>query len=400
MAAIFESGSDGYRSFRIPVLLAARGGRLLAFAEGRKHGSHDHGEIHLVMRRSDDNGRTWGALQLVLTAADFGLPADATIGNPCPIYDAARGRIILLLTTNLGCDREYHILTGRSTGTREAWVTSSDETGAQWEAPRNITPSAKAAGWSWYATGPGAGVQTASGRLVAPCNHAELRRGIGPIIAAILHGGIKHLPICQGLVYNAVRWMAGGGFGYASHLIYSDDGGASWQIGGVGADDTNESAVAEAPDGSLLLNMRDFSLTHRRVVQRSVDRGGTLLPAEFDHELLDPQCQGSMLGVPPSTGPLDRGGLLFCNPSDAKARCNLTVRFRPWAAMDGPCVGGWSAKVVIDPGLAAYSSLALLAPLDTDDASTWEVGCLYEAGTTPTIRLARVALSEFAQRHL
>ena len=63
----------------------------------------------------------------------------------------------------------------RAKSTREVWVMRGDASGTSWDAPRNITSTAKAASWSWYATGPGAGIQLQSGRLVAPCDHAVQR---------------------------------------------------------------------------------------------------------------------------------------------------------------------------------------------------------------------------------
>lgn len=44
------------------LMLTTLKGTLLAFAEGRKNSSSDTGDIDLVMRRSDDNGKTWSDL--------------------------------------------------------------------------------------------------------------------------------------------------------------------------------------------------------------------------------------------------------------------------------------------------------------------------------------------------
>jgi sialidase-1 len=42
-----------------------------------------------------------------------------------------------------------------------------------------------------------------------------------------------------------------------SHIIYSDDRGKTWKLGGSAGDHTNESQVIERADGTLLWNMRD-----------------------------------------------------------------------------------------------------------------------------------------------
>src|SRR5690242_1136047 len=62
---VFKAGEDGYSFYRIPVIIRAANGDLLAFAEGRKNDREDHGDIDLVLKRSTDNGKSWGALQLV-----------------------------------------------------------------------------------------------------------------------------------------------------------------------------------------------------------------------------------------------------------------------------------------------------------------------------------------------
>ena len=63
-----------------------------------------------------------------------------------------------------------------------------------------------------------------------------------------------------------------------SHVIYSDDRGETWHIGGVAADKTNESAVVELRNGDLLLNMRSYHGRNRRAIQRSHDGGLTWSP--------------------------------------------------------------------------------------------------------------------------
>ncbi len=56
--AHMDRGRDGYFACRIPSLLATRAGTLLAFCEGRVNDGYDQSAIHLLLRRSEDNGRT------------------------------------------------------------------------------------------------------------------------------------------------------------------------------------------------------------------------------------------------------------------------------------------------------------------------------------------------------
>src|SRR5690242_7207106 len=91
---VFVSGEQGYHTYRIPALIVAPKGTLLAFCEGHKAGRGDAGDIDLLLRRSRDGGKTWQPTQVVW---DDG---DNTCGNPCPVVDRGTGTVWLLLTHN------------------------------------------------------------------------------------------------------------------------------------------------------------------------------------------------------------------------------------------------------------------------------------------------------------
>src|SRR5690606_14074232 len=56
---IFDGGTEGHHSYRIPSIVRTPDGTLIAFAEGRKDSDGDYGNINLVYKRSFDNGNTW-----------------------------------------------------------------------------------------------------------------------------------------------------------------------------------------------------------------------------------------------------------------------------------------------------------------------------------------------------
>ncbi|MGB9626008.1 MAG: sialidase family protein, partial [Phycisphaerae bacterium] len=338
---VFVSGREGYHTFRIPSLIVTRGGTILAFCEGRRNGRSDTGDIDIVLKRSTDNGRTWGPMQLV---ADHG---SDTVGNPCPVVDRETGTIWLLLTRNPGRDNEKAIKERTASGTRTVWVSRSTDEGATWTTPVDITAATKRADWTWYATGPGCGIQLASGRLVIPCDHN----------------------------------VEGTRMPRRSHVIYSDDHGATWRIGGVATEDVNECQVVERVDGSLMLNMRSYAtgpgVSNRRAVAISRDGGLTWSALRYDAALVDPVCQASCIRFtpPPALPNPKRGGgagfagsktrLLFANPASTR-REKLTVRV---SYDEGET---WPVARELYAGPSAYSALAVLPDMT--------IGCLYERG--------------------
>lgn len=335
---VFTAGQDGYHTYRIPAIVRAKDGTLLAFAEGRKAGRGDAGDIDLLVKRSRDDGRTWSAQTVVWD------DAANTAGNPCPVVDTQTGAILLLSTHNLGTDKETDIITKKSKSTRTVWVLRSDDHGATWSKPTEITATTKDPSWGWYATGPGIGIQIQhgphAGRLVIPANHS---------------------------FDDPKGTLAKGPYSHRAHAIYSDDHGKTWKLGGNTGAGTNESQMVELaqPAGTLLLNMRSYYGRSRRTHSTSND-GGVTWTAPADHpDLIEPVCQASIVRHTWPRGNTP-GLILFSNPADPKARVAMTVR----GSNDETKT--WPGKLVLHPGPSAYSCLVAL------DATT--AGCFYERG--------------------
>ena len=153
---------------------------------------------------------------------------------------------------------------GTSKGTRTVWVTRSDDDGATWARPVEITEDVKKPDWTWYATGPGVGIQLRSGRLVVPCDN-----------------------------------KVAGSKVQQSHVIFSDDGGKTWKLGGVVGPQCNESQVVE-------LRRRPADAEHpqlpRRTTAASSPSARTAArpspePVE-DEALIEPVCQASTPALP------------------------------------------------------------------------------------------------------
>jgi sialidase-1 len=334
---VFTSGAGGYHTYRIPSLLVTPKRALLAFCEGRKTSPSDAGDIDLLMRRSDDGGHTWGPTVLV---HEEGGAKPITIGNPCALVDAGTGTIWLTFCRN----------------NADVLVTSSENDGQTWAAPRTITASVKKPGWTWYATGPGVGIQLArgphAGRLVIPCDHRE---------------SIDGKPVML------------------SHVFSSDDHGRTWTLGGTVDKHTDECPLVELANGELLINMRNYwgrdggrpDRGGRRAVARSRDGGLTWSPLEFDAALIEPVCQASLIAIK-RPGRVSQPLLVFSNPASATARHDLTVR------LSGDNGKSWPVAILVDAGPSAYSCLAPLA--------AGRVGLLYERGKSARITFTIVPI--------
>ena len=321
---VFTSGQEGYHTFRIPSLLTTPAGTLLATCEGRKTGRGDHGDLDLVIKRSEDMGKTWSDLSVIY---EEGGEAKITIGNPCPVVDQETGRIWMPF-----CRDNDDVL-----------ITYSDDDGRTWAKPVDITADVKPEGWGWYATGPGVGIQMTrgkyNGRLVIPCDHRERKDG---------------------------KWLK------LSHVFYSDDHGKTWQLGGSVNDHTDECQVVELHDGRLMINMRNYwsregghpELGGKRAVAISSDGGESWEEFSFDATLIEPVCQASFLKH--SNDVFRQAPLLFSNPASTKRRVQLTVRLSHDQGKS------WPNGRVIHSGPSAYSCLTVLP-----DRS---IGLLYEGG--------------------
>jgi sialidase-1 len=341
--AVYAAGVGGYNTYRIPVMVVATNGTVLAFCEGRKNGAGDSGKVDLVLKRSTDNGGHWSDQKTIWS------DGDNCCGNPAPVVDRTTGVIWLLATWNAGQDKEVQIVHRQAHDTRRVYLIGSADNGVSWSKPKDITQRVKQDRWDWYATGPANGIQLVlgphAGRLVIPCNHSELDAQGQPVSY--------------------------------SHVIYSDDHGATWHIGGVEDRDTNESTVTELSDGTLMHNMRITGKQHRRAVATSNDGGMSWSPVRFDDALIEPVCEGNILRYTwPESG--DKSRILFSNPASLK-RENLTVR----VSYDEGAT--WSVSKVIYAGPSAYSCMTVLPDSN--------VGVLFECGVKnayETIKFARL----------
>ncbi|MFD0374786.1 exo-alpha-sialidase [Streptomyces sp. NPDC127112] len=223
VSAPFNAFTEGYDCYRTPTLTTTKDGTLLAIAEARTTGCGDIGDIDLVLKRSTDEGRTWGPLQIIRGAGDPG-----AYGNPAPVVDSASGRITLLHAySTWTADPDGN----RVRGPRELRLAHSTDDGATWTTDPEPQPQLKGPDWTWVSVGPGHGVQLTPTRPDRP----------GRLVVSA--------------DYRSETGESG------AQLLYSDDGGLTWKAGArwaapEGRPAPNEPALTQLPDGRIYVNAR------------------------------------------------------------------------------------------------------------------------------------------------
>jgi len=351
---VYVSGIEGYKSFRIPAIIKAPNEDLLAFCEGRINGAGDFGDIKIVLKRSNDNGKTWNALQIV--ASNDSLQA----GNPAPVVDLTdprfpKGRIFLFYNT--GNRHEGELRKGK--GHRDVFYKTSVDNDKTWSEPTDITLQVNRIyqpdinsdwnfkeDWRSYANTPGHALQFPEGKYK------------GRIYIAANHSSGDPKPELRD---------------YKAHGYYTDDHGATFHLSEtVPFEGSNESTAAQLTNNSLMMNSRNQTGKYR-VVSLSNDGGETWDTTFVDHSLPDPICEGSLLNIETKKG---KSALAFCNDDDDNNRDSLTLRI---SFDEGKT---WKKKFLIEPKNTAYSDIVKLTKNT--------IGILYEADEYKEIRFTVV----------
>lgn len=340
---VFEPREGEYSSTRIPALVLTKKGTLLAFAAGRIESASDWADMDLLLRRSEDGGKTWSAAQVVAERAG-GKPTD----NPAPI---------------VGDDGTIHLLYQRDYAC--AYYIQSTDDGLTWSPAVNITSTFEAFKqdyeWKVLAPSPGHAIQLKNGRLLAPIWLANSDK-IKP------HRSHRPSRIAT---------------------IYSDDNGKTWRQGSMipeveGFQNPSETMAVQLSDGRVMLSIRNESDKRRKGVSFSKNGiSGWTAPA-YDETLFEPICMSSIIAA-------RYGGknyLLFLNPDSEHIpkhpRQNLTLKL---SGDDGKT---WPIEQVVNEGISGYSDIVV--------SPDGVVYCLFEAKSKPTdswsLVLKRVELKE------
>ncbi len=350
---VFISDKEGYKSIRIPAVAVSKAGTVLAFAEGRAAAT-DQASNDILLKRSADNGKTWGPLMLI---AEDGANS---LNNPTVVVEQQTGRVYLMIQRIPSHLKEASasIETGyEGTNVYRNLLLWSDDDGVTWTKPMDVTRSTKR---------PTAATTLASG----PGNGIQLTRGP--------HKGRLIIPFNEGPYW---QWN--------NFAVFSDDHGRTWNYGenvpGAFVPDDkqgrrsqlNEAQMVELSDGSVRLNSRAFAGAKLRKTSVSRDGGRTWSAVENVPELRDPSCNASIFRYSFCDG-AGRGRILYSGP-DSMKRDTGTVHL---SLDDGRT---WPVKRLLWPGSFAYSALTKTA----DNA----VGCLFETDSYNRIGFARFPIA-------
>ncbi|MCA9267157.1 MAG: exo-alpha-sialidase [Planctomycetales bacterium] len=361
-ATVFSAGDQGYRTYRIPGLVATKSGALLAYCEARRTAG-DWASIDVVLRRSEDGGKTWLPQRKIVDVDPKDVVQnrpqgarrpedsdDVTVNNPVAVVDRDSGDVHFLYCVEYG---------------RCYYMRSTDD-GKSFSPPVDITPTFEGfrADYDWkvLATGPGHGIQTASGRLIVP---VWLSTGTG---------GGGHRP-------SAVS------------VIFSDDHGRTWRRGEIVVAhphpiNPSETVAVELADGRVMLNIRhegktpDEALRHRAVVVSDDGATGWSKP-RYDDALPEPICMASIARLTQQPH-FAKNRIVFAQPHNPvdRTRKNVSVKL---SYDEGQ---SWPVMRTIEPAGSGYSDLAV-GPDKT-------IYCLYEdAGSASVFQPQQLTLARF-----
>lgn len=401
---LFEKGVNNFCNYRIPSLITTRKGTVIAAIDGRVDEPGDNpNNIDKVIRRSFDQGMTWGEVQLLVDYPGRGRKEGSAAIDPAMLEDREKDTVWMIFShtpggvglwnsqpgigfteegyrklydkagnsytlrgegaiydannkkTNMRVDKEGYVYRdgykvcniylneGEILEERTSFlqIIHSHDDGATWSEPVDLNLEVKEPWMKFIGAGPGVGIQM-----------TESNKYKGRLVFPIYFSNAAH-----GKMSCAV--------------IYSDDHGVTWKRGQSPNDgrvykgktydaktldeeelSLTECQLIELPNGDLKFFMRNHHSKRRTAIAISKDGGETWGEVSFHDTLVDPICQASVIKYPDLGDGKCR--VIFCNPADEKNREKGTVRY----SEDGGET--WDYSKVLEPGTFWYSCLTIL----------------------------------------
>lgn len=308
---LFVPGDTGSRNFRIPALLKTSKGTLLAFADRRKYNQADIPEdIDLIVRRSEDNGRTWSEPEIILRGQGRG----AGYGDICAAETRHGEKIIITFIGGPG------LWGSTAEKPQPQYVMESTDDGLTWSEPRTMEPQIYG----------------------AKCPDPERQHYSASFIASG-HGATA----CYGRVMFVAAMWDPERKAFDNRLVFSDNQGETWQVSEPAYDRGDEAKVLVMPDRSLLMSIRN-PRRGERIFSISEDGGYSWEQTDKYDGLSDVACNGAIFLTPPSDG----SRLMHTLPN-GPGRTN--GRIYTWSEEQG-----WDYGVLITPGPCAYTDALMI----------------------------------------
>ena len=285
--------------YRIPSIITATNGDLIAAIDERVPSCGDlkwSRDINIVIRKSSDNGKTWGKIEKII---DY--PLGQSASDPSMILDKQTNTIFLFYNyMDLDNQKDIYYLK----------YISSNDNGKSWSKPVDITNQISKENWKndFKFITSGRGIQTKKGTLLHCL--VNLQKG--------------------------------------THVFGSNDNGKTWFITETPTSPGDESKIVELNDGSWMVNSRVNKLGYR-YSHVSNDDGKTWI-SKKEESIIDPGCNGSLIRY--SHG--KKNLLLLTNINNKKERKEIVLRY---STDEGR---SWSNPKIIYNGEAAYSSMTVM----------------------------------------
>ena len=285
-----------YFHHRIPGIVVTKKDTVIVYCEARtavenskypKTGE-DWNLMDIYIQRSTDGGKTFGD-PIYIARGDA---KHSCVNNPVMI---------------VGNDNTLHMLYCKdySIGGGGIWYRKSTDDGLTWSEERNLKQYTTALGFSYncFAFGPTHGICTSDGTLMVPVWLVSSATG-GAITS---HGNSS------------------------SHVFYSKDNGATWNItkGRIFGSEygVSEMCIAELSNGSILINGRSGMGKRALAEILNFSKSQVARNVRLHEQLLDPNCCGGMTSVNIDGLP---NALLYIGCNDSEKRQNVTV----WCSFD------------------------------------------------------------------
>ena len=312
---IYQPGDYNSANYRIPAVITAKDGSIVAVTDKRKYNEGDLPEdIDIVCNRSTDGGHSWS--EPVTIAQGTGV--NHGFGDCALAWSNDENGLIAGFVGGPG------LWSSTPSNPIRSYISKSYDNGQTWTEPEDIThfifgdncvvPEHQ----TWRASffGSGNGLRTSTGRIM--------------FVAAIRETTAQSLN---------------------NYAVYSDDNGVTWQVSGRASVGGDEAKVTELADGRILMSIRHSG---KRWYNISEDGGETWQPTTSTwNDITAPACNGDMIRFTSENQGHDRNRLLHSVPY-GNSRTDVSV----YVSYDEGET--WPVRKCIVPYSSAYSSLCIL----------------------------------------